>query len=537
MYKVYYGNDETDLSQMGSDYVLMDPSTDKRIYDAQVTLTINTAGVFKFTLAPDHPSYNRITIRGDRWVKVFWDDVCVFFGKVTDTLKNADMSLAVTAKDPLYELANVKFRYKSRGQTATYYDADDYVIGAIAWFNEINLSNYPVQVPMPFNVGRPYLPNSDRMVIDVEPTEGKTISALFAPLFQQYGCYMTMRGSTIVVATRPYAERSTTLRLGENIKDIKVEVDAQDFPTAVYAMGGQKYPQFILYSDTPYDTHVPHYRLAQDKPVGTSIIHITYDKTINNCIYDPTYVYNGGSPSGTTSYSYISIDYHPSRSHTGKSYVGYGPVWIPSTYATVHSGDTVEIYCTALIDVELKRSDNIDIVLLPNSRQDASGGDCIPREAGAAGPDIGSDNNPIATTYQGVRLWVDYNTIILRNLAEQYGVRTFDYTDDTIRSPDTLFERAFEELIKRAVVGTRVSVDAVDPAMMGEGTHLLLGDSVNVESEPHGLSGRMTLTSMTLNLNDPASNKYTFGNQSVSITDQIALLDAKMAGLRDYVRG
>lgn len=535
MYKVYYGNDETDLSQMGSDYVLMDPSTNKRIYDAQVTLTINTAGVFKFTLAPDHPSYDRITIRGDRWVKVFWDDVCVFFGKVTDTLKGADMSLTVTAKDPLYELANVKFRYKSRGQTAKYYDADDYVIGAIAWFNEINLSNYPVQVPMPFNVGRPYLPGSSRMVIDVEPTEGKTISALFAPLFQQYGCYMTMRGSTIVVATRPYAERSTTLRLGENIKNIKVEVDAQDFPTAVYAMGGQKYPG-IYYPD-PYGDRVTHFRLAQNKAVGVRQLNITYDKTINGCILDPMYVSNGSSPSGTRAYSYIAINYHPSVSHAKNDYVGYGPLWMPLTWDTVNSGETIEVSCAGLEDIELKTSDNIDIIVYTYPTATEGGGDCIPREAGAAGPDIASDSNPIATTYQGVRLWVDYNTIILRNLAEQYGVRTFDYTDDTIRSPDTLFQQAFEELVRRAVVGTRVSVDAVDPAMMVGGTHLLLGDSVNVESEPHGLSGRMTLTSMTLNLNDPASNKYTFGNQSVSITDQIALLDAKMASMRDYLRG
>lgn len=540
MYKVYYPLKGAS-NQKSSE--IMDPSrSTARIYDAKLSSALNSSATLTFTIDPSNPMYSQIEMRGDRWVYVYWDDTMLFKGFIVDTIRNADLTLTVTAKDAIYDMGNVKFRFASRGLTSTYYSSTDYVTHVMQAFSEINMTDYAVSIPFPFNAGRPLKRHDTNMVVDVEPKKPSTVYDYMRPLIEQYGCYMVMRDGGISVATKPLQDTSVTLRLGETIKDIKVEVNEQDFPTAVYAMGGRTYPVWIS-GEGPYSNRETHFVLVKDSPIGTSRMKMRFDRSISNYQYESMYIYHGGKPSssGVAGYSYVQIDFHPSRTHTEKNYTGYGQIYITKPYIEVNDGDTVDVLVDGVDSLDLKTSDNIDIIVfwIPNGVDvNHFTKDCIPRLAGAAGPDIASDENPIATTYEGVRLWVDYNTIIMRDLAEQYGVRTIDIEDETIRNPDVLFDKAFTELVKNAVIGTRVTVDAIDPAIIdGTGTHLRPGDSVNVESEQHGLTGRMVLSGMELDLNTPANNRYSLGNLATTVTDKIALLNAKIASVRNLAKG
>jgi len=537
MYKVYYPLKGAS-NQKSSE--IMDPSRSAaRIYDAKLSSALNSSATLTFTIDQSNPMYSQIEMRGDRWVYVYWDDTMLFKGFIVDTIRNADLTLTVTAKDAIYDMDNVKFRFWSHEWYKSYYESIDYVLYVMTAFSEISLTDYPVRVPMPFNAGRPETRHSTKYVVDVkQPKEASTVYDYMRPLIEQYGCFMVMRDGEICVSTKPLQDTDVTMRLGETIRDIKVEVNEQDFPTAVYAIGGNKYP-VTKWSDM-YDDHRAHFRLAKDKKIGTEWLSVTFDRSINNYWLESTFIIDGKTIPNTSyvEYSYIVIDFHPKRTNTWKNYVGYGRVGIKDGYQRIEDGQTVEISVPALYDVEIKKSDNVDIMFNLSENANELGDICLPREAGAAGPYIASDDNPIETTYEGVRLWVDYNTIIMRDLAEQYGVRTIDFEDNTIKSPDTLFDKAFTELVKNAVVGTRVTVDAIDPAIIdGTGTHLRPGDSVNVESEQHGLTGRMVLSGMELDLNTPANNRYSLGNLATTVTDKIALLNAKIASVRNLAKG
>lgn len=541
MYKVYYPLKGAS-NQKSSE--IMDPSrSTARIYDAKLSSALNSSATLTFTIDPSNPMYGQIEMRGDRWVYVYWDDTMLFKGFIVDIIKNANLTLTVTAKDAIYDMDNVKFRFWSHEWHKSYYESVDYVLYVMTAFSEISLTDYPVRVPMPFNAGRPKTRHSTKYVVDVkQPKEASTVYDYMRPLIEQYGCFMVMRDGEICVSTKPLQDTDVTMRLGETIKDIKVEVNEQDFPTAVYAMGGRTYPVWIRDED-PYSNRETHFVLVEDSPIGTSRMKMRFDRSISNYQYESMYIYNGGNPSssGIAWYSYVQIDFHPSRTHTEKNYTGYGQIYITQPYIEVNDGDTVDVSVDGVDSLDLKTSDNIDIIVfwIPSGVDvNPLTKDCIPRLAGAAGPDIASNENPIATTYEGVRLWVDYNTIIMRDLAEQYGVRTIDIEDETIRNPDVLFDKAFTELVKNAVIGTRVTVDAIDPAIIdGTGTHLRPGDSVNVESEQHGLTGRMVMSGMELDLNTPANNRYSLGNLATTVTDKIALLNAKIASVRNLAKG
>ena len=534
MYKAYYGG-----------LVLMDPSQDIRIYNAKVNVAVNTAGTFTFTMAPDHPLYSQMEVRNNKHVRVKWEsaysDDTVFYGNVVDVIKNSDLSLTVTAKDPIYELSGIKYRPMSYKESETSLETKTFITRVMSHFNEVNLSSYLFYFTSPYEAGRQDYRNSTRWIVNVEPNQVKTaFDHISSTVLVKSNSYVTYKDDGFYFATQPLQTRDWVIRLGENVKDIKVEVNEQDFPTAVYALGGEKYPTYVGPTSGAYGDTTTHFRLAANKSANTWNISLTFDRSISNYKYENMFIYSGGSPSGTNLYSFLQIDYYPDSSHTAQHYVGYGRVYLnqgDSTgdgYKTVADGETVNVYLPGLLGTELKTSDNIDIMMFSARSQDGESfmkGPCMLRDAGAAGPNRTSSANPVETTYDGKQMLVDYSTLIIKDLARKYGVKAIEYVDDTIRVPDILFERAYNELTRNIAGSVRVSVDAIDPAIAGSNdSHVQIGDSVLVESTAHGLSGRMMLSGMELDLNNPANNRYTFGNQATTVTDRIAALNARISG-------
>ena len=91
---------------------------------------------------------------------------------------------------------------------------------------------------------------------------------------------------------------------------------------------------------------------------------------------------------------------------------------------------------------------------------------------------------------------------------------------DDVTNAGNLLTKAQKELTSRRLLSVRLELNAIDLHLLDvDIERIKLGDKIKVVSEPHGVNQYMTVSSMVINIEDPAQNSICLGHSVTSLTD------------------
>ena len=91
---------------------------------------------------------------------------------------------------------------------------------------------------------------------------------------------------------------------------------------------------------------------------------------------------------------------------------------------------------------------------------------------------------------------------------------------DDVTDAGNLLTKAQKELTSRRLLSVRLELNAIDLHLLDvDIERIKLGDKIKVVNEPHGVNQYMTVSSMVINIEDPAQNSICLGYSVTSLTD------------------
>ena len=128
---------------------------------------------------------------------------------------------------------------------------------------------------------------------------------------------------------------------------------------------------------------------------------------------------------------------------------------------------------------------------------------------------LGDSNLTIESVNNGSDELVDEDAV------RRYGRIVKTHVFDSVYTPETLLENGQRYLASNANVPTTLTVRAVDMHLVDPNASLIyVGDKVHVVSAPHGMTDELTCTKIEYDMENPASNTYTFGTPKQSLTER-----------------
>ena len=128
------------------------------------------------------------------------------------------------------------------------------------------------------------------------------------------------------------------------------------------------------------------------------------------------------------------------------------------------------------------------------------------------------DNSDERLTIKAVNDGVDY--VYDEEAVALYGWIFDTVTWDDVTIAGNLLTKAKQELASRRMLSIRLELNAVDLHLLDvDIERIKLGDKIRVVSEPHGINQYMTVSSMVINIEDPADNSICLGHSVTSLTD------------------
>lgn len=476
--------------ESGDEFIHDPASIDRQVHDASVNLRADGVSTLTFTMPPTHPLISEIEIlkfgNTDKSISVYFNDTQLFHGTVVSKAEDMNGELTVTCKDDLFLL-----------EAANIYLLDPTIIASHAsgkWYatlaiNEI-LDQYNDVAPQELRISAATIPDVGYVVegypdkyLDVP--SGSSMSALdvLKSVFADgWGCTLRVKFSEQLGKLRLYVsnaspEASQTVRFGENLTDYESEASAEPTYTAVMPVG----KNYTFYTRRV----MGQFRLTRSAAAGTDKL---YGTIVDSKIpYVMVLVADGG-------YTYKVKE----NSYGSEIYLGV----TPEIAETMPAGTLLDAW---------QLDDEAHKVTRPTML----------------------DRKPDGT-YSGYRKKGVY--LYNESAVERYGVRT-----QVIDVPDeghinNLMKIAAEALSKHPVVGMTLDIKAVDMALLSDDyQHLAAGDMVRVVSEPHGVDTTLMVSSMSLNLDNPAETNYVLGIRQSSMSGKVERTRLNLAIMENNV--
>lgn len=121
-------------------------------------------------------------------------------------------------------------------------------------------------------------------------------------------------------------------------------------------------------------------------------------------------------------------------------------------------------------------------------------------------------------TIESVNGGVDY--VYNQDAVNLYGWVFDVVTWDDVTLPENLKTKALKELAQRRLLSIRLELNAVDLHLLDvDIERIKLGDKIKVISEPHGIDDYMMVSSMSIDIDEPANNTINLGYSIRSLTD------------------
>lgn len=108
---------------------------------------------------------------------------------------------------------------------------------------------------------------------------------------------------------------------------------------------------------------------------------------------------------------------------------------------------------------------------------------------------------------------------------DEEAVNLYGWIFDTVKWDDVteagnLLTKGREELASRRLMSIRLELNAIDLHLIDvDIERIKLGDKIKVVSIPHGINQYMTVSSMVIDIEDPANNMICLGHSNTSLTD------------------
>jgi len=500
MYTVYADNKllyHPSLSHTGYD-----------IYNTSLVCEDNRAGQFRFTLPVDNNLFNSLE-KMTSVIQVFDDSELIFQGRVLDEDRDFNNNKVITCESELSFLLDTVIRPQV------------IVNKSIAEFLTLMITQHNSQVPESkrFTVGTVDVLPDERLSFEM-PSYEATYQVIFSNLVDAYGGHIVVRYAN-GVRYLDYIEsynnvNSQVIRFAKNILDLSQYVTAEKMITRLIPLGGtysepknnsEVIPGTVLRTvesddiDPKNGAASPIYQLEL-KVALNSINQSTKKSNI-------TVTLGIRAKVGTASWSGLSSSKMYARilvSDKSKKTSGVASITLndPETYTTI---------CTWTGDV---KNDNITI---KGEIVNKYGKDSKPTSTGV-GSTIdfySAAQKTVYTTIASVNDGKDY--IDDADSQALYGIicRTNVWSD--ILDPALLMAKATDYLTENAKLSINIDISAIDLAMLEtDYTKIHVGDSVRIVSTPHNVDDFFDCKRISIDLQDPQSNIYSFGKDSKSLT-------------------
>lgn len=520
--------------------VLYDGSDEYPASGIKLVTGSNTPSTLTFKLAPSHPSYSRMTaflsvdISGVPYsvVRMTYDygtknQSLLFVGEIVQTDYDVNGFVTVTCKDYLDQLDEMPFRLDDCGYEGDASNLATLMPLVMSYYNEHcgRTGNLPRMSGC--TVVESYNSSGTQLTGRVTPSGTVTnASRLFPTVYHQYEAdkVRTMLdflksvaesiGATVMlVCDSPnetyeivfYAATSNTrahvYSYGESIVSMSMWYDTRTYKNAAHVTGGtyKAYPNYSVRID---DSNYVELTLAASAVVGKSTIRAKK---------------SSGSvtiPSG----SMLCI-----KNATSGSYIN-NALWYETTDTVTvgTSGTDIPITPYVQLAVTYSSSSTNYVRVWTNDRW------------GWIVEETATPGDPTGTEYNDDGRYV-YNV----TERTRYGLRAFEFTDSNAIYGPLLSDRAVAEIARHLSMSRNIeaSILAIETThshgTYDRNAHTMVGDVVHLTHSSIGVDEDLRVDGMTVNVDDPSQNRYTFGLAKTSSTRKLYDVD-KSIGRRIY---
>lgn len=469
-----------------NDSFLFDPFDETRIVSsASITTNVNAASYLDFTIAATHPLYDTIEQRSGI-ITLYSDNEKLFQGQITSIDMDMDGNKSVTCSSALDWLKDVQLRPYSTDQAeCNEYEfkldkapdaLDAYFQWLIDQYNAQNKDNryFTINVNQAADL-------TNRNIVYFASTSPRSVAdAIEEDILKTFGGYLVLRYDDDQLILDLYSDihemNEQVIDYGENILDISRNESTDDQYTAVYPIG--KTPQYTAVQQKYHDEKDAYDEMMKrrDETEKAAINKLKKEEEAEQ------------------------------KRITG----------ITDKKAKRAAQDALQRRKQQRQAREQKFSDETKRL------QDAQK---IKDDKNAADK---TKPNPITIEslnnggYPGdLDIFKEGDVVYSVSYVQRYGYKEFVYNDTDVEDKKLLLALAVAKLKSLMAPSLTIDVRAVDRALYNpKHTHLFAGQAVRVRSKPHKVDEFMMVSSIDLDLIDPARTTATLGVAYDTLTGQ-----------------
>lgn len=469
-----------------NDNFLFDPFDETRIVSsASITTNVNAASYLDFTIAATHPLYDTIEQRSGT-ITLYSNDEKLFQGQITSIEMDMDGNKAVTCSSALDWLKDVQLRPYSTDQTeCDEYEykldkAPDALDAYFQWLiDQYNVQNkdgryFTIKVNQADDL-------TNRNIVYFASTSPRSVAdAIEEDILNTFGGYLVLRYEDDQLILDLYSDihemNEQIIDYGENILDISRSESTDDQYTAVYPTG-----------------YTPQYTAEQQKYHDEKD---AYDERMKQ-------------REETEKAAIEKLKQEEEAEQKRIDGMAKGQAKTNAQNALKRRKEQRQAREKAFSD-ETKRLQDEQKVKDDKNSADKTKPNPITIESLANGG------------YEGdLDIFKEGDVVYSVSYVQRYGYKEYVYNESDVEDKNELLKLAVARLKTLMAPVLTIDVRAVDQALYNpKHTHLFAGQAVRVRSKPHNIDEFMMVSSIDLDLIDPAQTTATLGVAYDTLTGQ-----------------
>ena len=469
-----------------NDNFLFDPFDETRIVSsASITTNVNAASYLDFTIAANHPLYNKIEQRSGT-ITLYSDNEKLFQGQITAIDMDMDGNKSVTCSSALDWLRDVQLRPYSTDQAeCDEYEfkldkAPDALDAYFQWLiDQYNAQNKDGRY-FTINVNQAADLTRQSIVYFASTSPRSVADAIEDDILGTFGGYLVLRYEDDQLILDLYSDihemNEQVIDYGENILDISRSESTDDQYTAVYPIG-----------------KTPQYTAEQQKYHDEKAIYDEYMK----------------QREATERAAIAQLQKEEEAEQKRITGMANGQAKKNAENALKKRKDQRQAREKAFSD-ETKLLQDAQKIKDDKNAADKTKPNPITIES--------LDNGG----YPGdLDIFKEGDVVYSVSYVQRYGYKEFVYSDTDIEDKQLLLALAVAKLKSLMAPSLTIDVRAVDQALYNpKHTHLFAGQAVRVRSKPHKVDEFMMVSSIDLDLIDPSRTTATLGVAYDTLTGQ-----------------
>ena len=469
-----------------NDNFLFDPFDETRIVSsASITTNVNAASYLDFTIAANHPLYNKIEQRSGT-ITLYSDNEKLFQGQITAIDMDMDGNKSVTCSSALDWLRDVQLRPYSTDQAeCDEYEfkldkAPDALDAYFQWLiDQYNAQNKDGRY-FTINVNQAADLTRQSIVYFASTSPRSVADAIEDDILGTFGGYLVLRYEDDQLILDLYSDihemNEQVIDYGENILDISRSESTDDQYTAVYPIG--KTPQYTAEQQKYHDEKDIYDEMMKerDETEKAAIAKLKKEEEAEQKRI------NGMAKGQAKKNAQNALKKRKEQRQAREK---------------AFSDETKLLQDAQKIEDDKNAADKTKPNPITIESLDNGG-------------------------YPGdLDIFKEGDVVYSVSYVQRYGYKEFVYSDTDIEDKQLLLALAVAKLKSLMAPSLTIDVRAVDQALYNpKHTHLFAGQAVRVRSKPHKVDEFMMVSSIDLDLIDPSRTTATLGVAYDTLTGQ-----------------